>query len=210
MKGVVNMKKIKKLVYILFVFSFLGCAPTLKELQDSHKSAVFIPSFVKESSWAIDKSYLVFVHSMEILSFGGGPFGKEPLTADFYKVFERNSMNLLVSLLGKVNLDPDQAEYILRPEIVKVFSKQAGNFAFSNAVFKIDIRFTLTYRKKSLDQTFYETIICEGRGEGMLGTAASFKRNAHKRANDAINQAFLEAQTKLFRKLDSLKSTDQY
>lgn len=180
-----------------------GCAAPLSfaELNLQHKTATFKDRDIWERGWAVNRGDLVSTRAIVIYAYGGDDSSqprKERMRADFESVFVQNSLALMRSIFGTTrgDLTAEQAEYLLDVQVRDVHSKSAM-LTIQKSVFEIEIRFRIIERGESSETIAAETV-AKGKCISSSGTAFSFHSHAHKRANDAINAAFLDGQEKLY------------
>ena len=130
---------------------------------------------------------------------GGAGGLNDRMKGDFYELFNKNTRSLMSSLFGETGENANNVDgYILQVQIGQVYSKMAW-MAFNDAEFEIEIEFKLIKKVGAEQKTI--SVVTKNKVTSKMGTSYSFYDNAHTRATEAINQAFVKAQKELDLKL---------
>lgn len=194
------MNTLRALILMTVVAVLSGCSPTVAKLNKQHTFVMLQPRSIAKVPWAIDPAGFAASSSLEVLPVGGSDNDHGMGTrarADFHAVFEHNASALMTSLfgVGDKGVAKDKAEYVLKVRIGRVFTKM-GMFAWDESQTEIELQFTLL-RKGSGSVPTLPMISVTGKSSGNTGNLYTFHKNAHVRANTAINDAFEKAQSLL-------------
>jgi hypothetical protein len=191
------MKKNAILLLALSMILLSGCSTSVETLNKRHTVAVLSPHLVSRNTWSVDKASFAAASAIEVLPVGGSDNNQAMCTrarADFTSVFDSNAAQLMTSLLGTEKAS-NPAEYVLRIQIGKVATKM-GMFAWNESWTEIQLTFNLVRRQGGMEIVL-PPVTVTGRSAGNTGNLYTFHKNAHIRANEAINTAFTKAQTGL-------------